>query len=177
VINEEPLLPYIEVRVKNKTTGVWTDIVADAITVRCSRGGTIGLANLSSVDVGTAFIRLKNVYDPAIVSFLEPNMTIQIRNKTDLAVGTVFTGTIEDVESKYERANNFSDEIITFVDIFAVDAVAQVANTSVNGVITTAGYQNWTQRIATLNTLTNIEDSIGVRDVGADGKSSIIYQG
>lgn len=157
MILEQPVFNYLNLRVKNKDTGVWTEVLADAITVTCQRGGTLGVAGITSVDVGNLAVTLKNVLDPAIIPFLEPQMELQLYNKLSATpeIGSIFLGTIDDISTEYRLINN--DEIVTLVSIYASDAVQAHANSTVPGVKTTAGFHSWEERIAYLDTFAKTE--------------------
>jgi len=142
---------YLRVRVQNKTTLAWTEILAEGNEVQVSRGGTVGVLGLDSVNVGLATIVLYNSLDPAVVSTLSPKMAIQVYS-TQFATpdeGSIYLGTIADITSEYVL-NSQTFSVDTYVSITAVDAVQAHSNVTVPGVTTTAGYERWEERIATL---------------------------
>lgn len=144
---------YLRVRVQNKSTLAWTEIMSAGNEIQIQRGGTVGVLGLASVDAGTLSMTLYNSLDPAIVSTLQPKMKIQVYS-TQFAtpdLGSIYVGNIVDVNSEYfMNARNF--DIDTYVTITAVDAVQSHANIQVSGVATTAGFQRWEERIGTLAT-------------------------
>lgn len=142
---------YLRVRVQNKSTLAWTEILSEGNEVSIDRGGTTGVLGLDSVNVGIATIVLYNSLDPAVVSTLSPRMPIQVYS-TQFATpddGSIYVGTIADIASSYFM-NTRTFSIDTYVTITAVDAVQAHANVTVPGVTTTAGYQRWEERISTL---------------------------
>lgn len=142
---------YLRVRVQNKTTLAWTEIMSAGNEIQIDRGGTVGVLGLDSVNAGTLSMTLFNSLDPAVVSTLQPKMKIQVYS-TQFAtpdLGSVYVGNIVDINSQYfMNARDF--DIDTYVTITAVDAVQSHANIIVPGVVTTAGFQRWEERIATL---------------------------
>ncbi len=142
---------YLRVRVQDKTTLAWTDILSAGNELQISRGGTVGVLGLDSLNVGIATLVLYNSLDPAVVSTLSPKMAIQVYS-TQFATpdeGSVYLGAISDINSSYVL-NTRTFEIDTYVTITAVDAIQAHANITVPGVITTAGYERWEERIDTL---------------------------
>jgi hypothetical protein len=127
-INEQPVYDWVDVRVLNKTTGSPTLILADGITVRIQRGNDAGIAGIASVEVGSAIISLMDpatpIYDPTTTSLLQPNMPIEVYEKGDPTV-PIFTGVILDLATRYEFHPIFRDTLVTYVDIYAVDAVSE----------------------------------------------------
>lgn len=142
---------YLRVRVREKVGITWTEIMQAGNQIQIDRGGTSGSLGLSSVSAGTATIVLYNAFDPAVVSLLEPKMQIQVYSTqfATPALGSIFRGAIADVNSTY-LMNERTFDIDTYVTITAVDAVQSHANIVVPGVTTTAGYERWEERIATL---------------------------
>jgi hypothetical protein len=142
---------YLRVRVQNKSTLAWTEIMAAGQEVQIDRGGTVGVLGLDSVNAGTLSMTLFNSLDPAVVSTLQPKMKIQVYS-TQFAtpdLGSIYVGNIVDVNSKYFlNARDF--DIDTYVTITAVDAVQSHSNVLVPGVVTAATFQRWEERIATL---------------------------
>lgn len=142
---------YLRVRVQNKTTLVWTEILADGNEFTCQRGGSVNVLNLSSVNAGILDLTLYNAYDPAVVSTLSPKMKIQVYS-TQFATpdeGSIYVGNIVDIKTNYKR-NDKSNDVDAYVNIVAVDAVQSHANVNVPGVTTTAGFHRWEERISTL---------------------------
>lgn len=142
---------YLQVRVQNKSTLAWTNILSAGNELQITRGGTTGVLGLDSLDVGIATLVLYNSLDPAVVSTLSPKMAIQVYS-TQFATpdaGAIYTGTIADINSTYVM-NTRTFDIDTYVTITAVDAVQAHANITVPGVTTTLGYQRWEERISTL---------------------------
>ena len=142
---------YLRVRVQDKSTLAWTEIMSAGNEVQIQRGGTVGVLGLDSVNVGIATIVLYNSLDPAVVATLSPKMKIQVYS-TQFAsadAGSIYLGTIADITSEYVL-NSQTFAIDTYVSITAVDAVQAHANVTVPGVTTTAGYQRWEERISTL---------------------------
>jgi hypothetical protein len=142
---------YLRVRVQNKSTLAWTEIMAAGNEINIDRGGFAGILGLDSVNVGLATFVLYNSLDPAVVSTLSPKMPIQVYS-TQFATpdeGSIYLGTIADVSSQYVL-NDRTFAIDTYVTITAVDAVQAHANITVPGVTTAAGYQRWEERISTL---------------------------
>lgn len=139
---------YLRVRVQDKSTLAWTEILSEGNELEISRGGNVGVLGLDSVNVGIANVVLYNSLDPAVVSTLSPKMLIQVYS-TQFATpdeGSIYLGTIADINSEYVL-NNQTFEIDTYVNITAVDAVQAHANVTVPGVSTTAGYHRWEERI------------------------------
>jgi hypothetical protein len=142
---------YLRVRVQDKTTLAWTEIMANGQEVQIDRGGTVGVLGLDSVNAGTLSMTLFNSLDPAVVSTLQPKMKIQVYS-TQFAtpdLGSIYVGNIVDVNSKY-FLNSRDFDIDTYVTITAVDAVQSHSNVVVPGVVTAATFQRWEERIATL---------------------------
>ncbi len=142
---------YLRIRVQNKSTLVWTEILSAGNEVQIQRGGTVGVLGLDSVNVGLATIVLYNSLDPAVVATLSPRMPVQVYS-TQFATpdeGSVYLGTIADINSAYVL-NTTTFAIDTYVSITAVDAIQAHSNITVPGVTTTAGYERWEERIATL---------------------------
>jgi hypothetical protein len=142
---------YLRVRVQNKSTLVWTEIMSAGNEVQIERGGSVGVLGLDSVNAGTMSMTLYNSLDPAVVSTLSPGMNIQVYSTqfATPALGLVYAGNIVDVNSSYFM-NTRDFDIDTYVTITAVDAVQAHANVTVPGVTTAAGFQRWEERIATL---------------------------
>jgi hypothetical protein len=123
----------------------------DGNQIQIDRGGDSGSLGLSSVSAGLATIVLYNALDPAVISMLEPEMQIQVYSTqfATPALGSIFRGAIVDLNSTYVMNDRLFD-IDTYVTITAVDTVQSHANILVPGVTTTAGYERWEERIATL---------------------------
>ena len=142
---------YLRVRVQNKSTLAWTEIMSAGNEIQIDRGGSVGVLGLDSVNAGTLSMTLFNSLDPAVVSTLQPKMKIQVYS-TQFAtpdLGSIYVGNIVDVNSKY-FLNTRNFDIDTYVTITAVDAVQSHANVFVPGVVTAATFQRWEERIATL---------------------------
>lgn len=142
---------YLRVRVQDKSTLAWTEILSEGNELEISRGGNVGVLGLDSVNVGIANVVLYNSLDPAVVATLSPKMLIQVYS-TQFATpdeGSIYLGTIADINSDYVL-NDQTFAIDTYVNITAVDAVQAHANVTVPGVTTEAGYERWEERIATL---------------------------
>jgi len=139
---------YLRVRVQNTTTLVWTEIMSEGNELQIERGGTVGILGLGSVNAGTLSMTLFNSLDPAVVSTLKPGMPIQVYSTQFPTpdAGSIYLGNIVDLNSAYFM--NIRDfDIDTYVTITAVDAVQSHSNIFVPGVITTAGFQRWEERI------------------------------
>lgn len=139
---------YLRVRVQNLTTLVWTEIMSEGNEIQIERGGTVGVLGLDSVNAGTMSMTLFNSLDPALVSTLKPRMPIQLYS-TQFATpdeGSIYLGNIVDINSTYFMDNR-DFGIDTYVTITAVDALSSHANIEVPGVITTAGFHRWEERI------------------------------
>lgn len=142
---------YLRVRVQNKSTLVWTEILDVGNDLQISRGGSVGVLGLDSVNAGILEMTLYNSLDPAVVATLSPKMKIQVYS-TQYAtpdLGSIYLGNIVDVNSYY-TLNALTKQVDTYVQITAVDAVQSHANVIVNGVSTAAGYHRWEERIAVL---------------------------
>lgn len=142
---------YLRVRVQNKSTLAWTEILADGNELNISRGGNTGVLGLDSVNAGIMEMTLYNALDPAVVSTLSPKMKIQVYS-TQFATpdaGSIYVGQIVDINSFY-RLNDVTKQVDTYVTITAVDAVQGHSNVIVNGVTTAAGYHRWEERISVL---------------------------
>lgn len=142
---------YLRVRVQNKTTLEWTEIMSEGNEVQIQRGGTVGVLGLDSVNAGVLSITLYNSLDPAVVNTLQPKMKIQVYS-TQFAtpdLGSVYVGNIVDINSDYfMNASDF--EIDTYVTVTAVDAVQSHSNIQIPGVVTAAGFHRWEERIGVL---------------------------
>lgn len=150
VYNTKPY-DYLRVRVQDKTTLAWTEILADGNEFRIERGGNVGVLGLSSVNAGILEITLYNAYDPAVVATLSPKMKIQVYS-TQFATpdeGSIYVGNIVDIQTRYAR-NKKTNDYDAYVTLTAVDAVQAHANVIVPGVTTAAGYHRWEQRIGVL---------------------------
>jgi hypothetical protein len=142
---------YLRVRVQNKSTLAWTEIMDVGNEIQIDRGGTVGVLGLDSVNAGTLSMTLFNSLDPAIVSTLQPRMKIQVYS-TQFAtpdLGSIYVGNIVDIKSQY-FLNSRTFSIDTYVSLTAVDAVQSHANVVVPGVVTTPGFHRWEERIAAL---------------------------
>lgn len=147
IYNTKPY-DYLRVRVQDKSTLAWTEILADGNEFRCERGGNVGVLGLSSVNAGILEITLYNAYDPAVVATLSPKMQVQVYS-TQFATpdeGSVYVGNIVDIQTRYVR-NRRTNDYDAYVTLTAVDAVQAHANVIVPGVSTTAGYHRWEERI------------------------------
>lgn len=142
---------YLAVRVQNKSTLAWTDILGSGNELQIERGGSVGVLGLSSVDTGTLQFTLYNALDPAITATLSPKMLIQVYSPLAATpdAGSVFLGKIVDINSTYVL-NTRTNQIDTYVYVLATDAISDHANVTVPGVTTTAGFQRWEERISTL---------------------------
>lgn len=150
VYNTKPY-DYLRVRVQDKSTLAWTEILADGNEFRCERGGSVDVLGLSSVNAGILEITLYNAFDPAVVATLSPKMKIQVYS-TQFATpdeGSIYVGNIADIQTRYAR-NRKTNEYDSYVTITAVDAAQAHANILVPGVVTTAGYHRWEERISYL---------------------------
>lgn len=142
---------YLRVRVQDKTTLAWTEIMSAGNEVQIDRGGTVGVLGLDSVNVGIATVVLYNSLDPAVVATLSPKMKIQVYS-TQFATpdeGSIYIGQIADINSTYTM-NTRTFAVDTYVTITATDAVQAHSNVNVPGITTSAGYQRWEDRISTL---------------------------
>jgi hypothetical protein len=150
IITSQPY-DYLRVRVQNKSTLAWTEILDVANNLQIERGGTVEILGLSSVNTGTLEMVLYNSLDPAVTSTLSPKMVIQVYSTSAATPddGSIFVGRIADISSVY-MMNDVTKQIDTYVQIFATDAVQDHSNVIVPGVVTAAGYQRWEERIATL---------------------------
>lgn len=142
---------YLRVRVQNKSTLAWTEVLSEGNQLTIDRGGSVGILGLDSLNVGLATLVLYNSLDPAVVATLAPNMPIQVYSNqySTPELGAIYTGIITDINSQYVL-NRQTNAIDTYVSVTAVDAVQAHANIVVAGVSTAAGYQRWEERIATL---------------------------
>jgi hypothetical protein len=139
---------YLRVRVQNKNTLAWTEILGDGNEFRIERGGNVGVLGLSSVNAGVLEITLYNAYDPAVVNTLSPKMAVQVYS-TQFATaneGSIYLGNIVDIQTRYVR-NRKTREYDAYVTITAVDAVQAHANVIVPGISTAAGFHRWEERI------------------------------
>ena len=142
---------YLTIRVQNKSTLAWTDIISAGNELQIERGGSVGVLGLSSVDTGTLQFTLYNALDPAVTATLSPKMLIQAYSPLAETpdAGSVFLGKIVDINSTYVL-NTQTNQVDTYVYILATDAVYDHSNVTIDGVVTTAGYERWEERIATL---------------------------
>jgi hypothetical protein len=150
IYNSKPY-DYLRVRVQNKSTLAWTEILADGNEMQIQRGGSVGVLGIGSVNAGILELVLYNALDPAIVSTLSPKMKIQVYS-TEFAtpdLGSIYVGNITDISSKYFK-NKKTNDLDVYVTLTAVDAVQSHANVTVAGVTTTAGFHRWEERISTL---------------------------
>lgn len=142
---------YLRLRVQDKTTLAWTEILSAGNEVQIDRGGNSGVLGLDSVNSGIATIVLYNSLDPAVVSTLQPKQKIQLYS-TQFATpdaGSIYLGNIVDINSEYVQ-NSRTFAIDTYVTITAVDAVQSHANVTVPGITTATGFQRWEERISAL---------------------------
>jgi hypothetical protein len=167
MIREEAVLNFLEVRVQDKDTLTWSSIAAEATTLSITRGGKQNYGGITSVDAGIVNIRLKNLYDPAVIDTITPQMKIQIYNTTFDTPdnGSIFLGVVDDIDSEY-ILNKATAEVDIYVNILASDAVATHNNITRNGVRTDDGFQRWEERIESLETSAVTE--IVIPDVNAD---------
>ena len=156
--------------VYNAATATWVEVLGDSTQVSLTRGGNVGEAGVTSVEVGSLTINILDVYDPSSVSLLKPNVTIilYIDDPSTFATprvdGAIFTGNIQDIKTDYFLEG--TEQHIN-IEVYAVDAVSShtgitVTNlngedgftgTTFNGVANTAnGYQRWEDRINDLST-------------------------
>jgi len=142
---------YLTIRVQDKSTLAWTDIISAGNELQIERGGSVGILGLSSVDTGTLQFTLYNALDPAVTATLSPKMLIQAYSPLAATPddGSVFLGKIVDINSTYVL-NTQTNQVDTYVYILATDAVYDHSNVTIDGVATTAGYERWEERIATL---------------------------
>lgn len=142
---------YLAVRVQNKSTLAWSDVTGAGNDLQISRGGSVEVLGLSSVDTGTLEFTLYNSLDPAVTATLSPRMLIQVYSTLASSpdAGSVFLGKIVDISSSYVM-NTVTNSIDTYVYVLATDAVSDHSNVNVPGVTTVAGYERWEERIATL---------------------------
>ena len=142
---------YLRVRVQDRTTLVWTEIMSAGNEIQIERGGTVGVLGLDSVNAGTLSMTLYNSLDPALVSTLKPRMPIQVYSTLYATPdeGSIYVGNIIDINSEYFMNNRLFD-IDTYVTITAVDAVQSHANIVVPNVVTAAGFHRWEERITYL---------------------------
>lgn len=142
---------YLAVRVQDKTTLAWTNILDNGNDLQIERGGSVGVLGLSSVDTGTLQFTLYNALDPAVTATLSPKMAIQVYSTLASTpdAGSVFLGKIVDINSTYVL-NTQTNQIDTYVYVLATDAVYDHSNVTLSGVATSAGYERWEERIATL---------------------------
>jgi hypothetical protein len=142
---------YLRVRVQNKSTLAWTEIMDVGNEIQIDRGGSVGVLGLDSVNAGTLSMTLLNSLDPAVVSTLQPKMKIQVYS-TQFAtpdLGSIYVGNIVDIRSQY-FLNDRTFSIDTYVSITAVDAVQSHSNVLVPGIVTAAGFHRWEERIGVL---------------------------
>jgi hypothetical protein len=142
---------YLRVRVQNKSTLAWTEIMDVGNEIQIERGGSAGVLGLDSVNSGIMSMTLYNSLDPAVVNTLQPKMKIQVYS-TQFAtpdLGSIYVGNIVDINSQY-FLNERKFDIDTYVTITAVDAVQSHANISVPGIVTAAGFHRWEERIGVL---------------------------
>lgn len=158
IYNSKPY-DYLRVRVQDKSTLAWTELLADGNEVRIQRGGSVGVLGIGSVNAGILELVLYNAFDPVTVSTLSPKTKIQVYS-TQFATpdeGSIYVGNITDIRSSYVK-NKKTGDMDTYVTVMAVDAVQSHANVIVPGVVTSAGYHRWEERIAYLApyALTNV---------------------
>lgn len=149
----------------------WVEVLGASTQLSSTRGGTVGIAGIASVDVGSVSINVLDVYDPAIATntLLRPNRPIavyvdSVSFATPRTDGAIFTGTIQDIQTNYFYEAGQQHVNIT---LYAVDAVSSHAGitvtnangadgfngTTLNGNANTAyGYQRWEDRINDLST-------------------------
>lgn len=125
---------------------VWSTYLADATSVKITRGGRrSGLA--TTMQVGTLDMTLVNAGDPADNPFVKPNSPIRVRAKgSDVPL---FTGVILDVDME-EQLDKAKNVLTDFITISAVDAVQVHANTNRYGAVSGVGFEGWEARIARL---------------------------
>lgn len=147
IYNSKPY-DYLRVRVQDKDTLEWSEVLADGNEFRIERGGNVGVLGLSSVNAGVLEITFYNAYDPAVIDTLSPKMVVQVYS-TQFATpdeGSIYVGNIVDIQTRYVR-NRKTNDYDAYVTVTAVDAVQAHANVIVPGVTTTAGYHRWEERI------------------------------
>lgn len=151
MIIEQPVLNFLQVRIQDKYSQLWTNIAAETTSIKSNRGGNINYGGLVTVNAGTLNVIIKNLFDPAVIQVLSPEMKIQVYNTTYATPdeGSIFLGTIDDIETNYVF-NDATNNMDAYVSIYASDAVASHTNRSVLGISTETGYQRWEERIATL---------------------------
>jgi hypothetical protein len=148
----------------------WIEILGTSTMLQSQRGGSVGVAGIASVDVGTMSINVLDALDPATVAVLAPNQSIVVYVDDaevfpdTLVDGAVFTGTIQDISTDYfyEKGEQHINVVIYAVDAVSTHAGITVTNedgtggftgTTFNGVADTAnGYQRWEDRINDLST-------------------------
>lgn len=156
--------------VYNGTT--WVEVLGASTQLTSTRGGTVGVAGIASVDVGTASINVLDVYDPFSGStLLRPNRAIAVyvdstafgTPRTD---GAIFTGVIQDIQTNYFFEAGKQHVNITIYAVDAVSSHAGVTVTNTDGyegftssnitvtpgtVIKASGYQRWEDRVNELS--------------------------
>ena len=142
---------YLRVRVQDKSTLAWTEIMDKGNEIQIDRGGSVGVLGLDSVNAGTLSMTILNALDPVVVNTLQPKMKIQVYSTLFATpdLGSIYLGNIVDVSSQY-FLNNRKFDLDTFVTITAVDAVQSHSNIQIPGVITAAGFHRWEERIDVL---------------------------
>ena len=142
---------YLRVRVQDKSTLAWTEIMDKGNEIQIDRGGSVGVLGLDSVNAGTLSMTILNALDPVLVNTLQPKMKIQVYSTLFATpdLGSIYVGNIVDVSSQY-FLNNRKFDLDTFVTITAVDAVQSHSNIQIPGVVTAAGFHRWEERIGVL---------------------------
>lgn len=142
---------YLRVRVQDKSTLAWTEIMDKGNEIQIDRGGSVGVLGLDSVNAGTLSMTILNALDPVVVNTLQPKMKIQVYSTLFATpdLGSIYVGNIVDVSSQY-FLNNRKFDLDTFVTITAVDAVQSHSNIQIPGVVTAAGFHRWEERIGVL---------------------------
>jgi len=142
----------------------WVPILGDATEATSVRGGSVGIAGIASVEVGSFSINILDMYDPAQTALLSPNQDIVVyvdnpEFATPRTDGAIFTGKIQDIQTNYFL---YKGKQHVNVGIYAVDAVSSHAGITVTndyeepGVTSTRfngttgirrGYQRWEDRV------------------------------
>lgn len=127
--------------VYNDATSTWEEVLGASTRVSSIRGGNVGVAGLTSVEVGTFSINildtsLNGQYDPAQIALLRPNQPIRcyIDDSSVFADpptdGAIFTGHIQDIATNYFYQPGTQTQYVN-VTIYAADAVSSHAGITV----------------------------------------------
>jgi hypothetical protein len=134
---------------------VWVEVLGVSTQLSATRGGTVGIAGIASVDVGTMSVNILDAFDPTQTSLLAPNRPIVVY--VGDITSPIFTGTVQDISTNYFYESGKQHVNIV---VYAVDAVSSHAGitvpgftgTTLNGVANAAdGYQRWEDRINDLS--------------------------